>query len=396
MVPCSYDRNTVDLQLIGEELDVGLTLPCSNECAKSISETTTPPLMTSAIVLPSNDTIHDVMLRFQRRTALTLGTEATKHVYAEVVPRLAMRHEHLLHAIHATTFLHDRSLAGSPHSTLIESYHLSRAASLFNQKLSRKIPHEDRDALWATAVYLCAMAVFKLDTSNPEEAWPLRTPHPTDLEWLNMQAGLRVVWDIALVNRIDSMFGYIETNSKANCVYPDLPRSGVDGIPRALVDLCGLTPQSTGSNNPYHAAVRYLSRLLPVEGSSANILSFMVFAGGMTKDFKWLLWQKEPRALLILAVWYSKLFHSTWWMCPRARIECQAIWRYLDRRDDGDRAFVQILRIVGVACAHMDAQAALALLDEPGDFSQPTKLSKKQSSVPNAPTSKKIDLFWVT
>jgi len=396
MVPCSYDRDAEDLQLIGEEVNIGLSLPCTTPCAKPLPGPTAPSLMSNATVSLSNGTTHDFILRFQRRTALTLGTEATKHVYAEAVPRLAMRHEHLLHAVLAITLLHDRSLAENSYSTSAESYHLGRAASLFNQKLSSEISHADRDALWATAVYMCAMAVFKLDTCDPEEAWPLRAPHPTDLEWLNMQAGLRVVWNLAQITRSDSVFGYPGTNAKGNCVYPDLPRPGIDGIPQALVDLCGLTSESTICNNPYHAAVRYLSPMLSLQGSSTNVLSFMVFAGGMTKEFRKLFHEKEPRALLILAVWYSKLFHSTWWMSLRAKIECQAICRYLNDRNTRDQAFVQILKIVRVGCANMDAQAALALLDKPGEVCRPMRGSRKQGSIPDGPTSKKMDLFWIT
>ncbi|KAK5953433.1 hypothetical protein OHC33_005377 [Knufia fluminis] len=336
-----------------------------------------------------------VIVRFQRRTALTLGTEHTRHVYAEVVPKLAMQHKYLLHAVLATTILHDRALAGLSQSTTTESYHVSHAASLFNQKLSSTIADEDRDALWATAVYLCAMAVFNVDISDPENAWPLRPSHPTDLEWLNMQAGLRVIWNVAQINRTGGLFAHVESESKPNCVYPELPKAGITGISQILVDLCDTTQGSTTSNDPYHTAVGYLSWLLPMKGDPANILTFMVFAGGMTKDFRRLLHEKDSRALLILAIWYSKLFHSSWWVSPRARLECDAICRYLTRLDTRHQAFQIVLNVVRMACERRDSQAAAILLEEPRIISGFVKQERRQDLLPDRPTSKQVDMFWM-
>ena len=393
MVLCSYSSIVEDPQLTGEGLNVNLSLPSAGYHDIQNLRISAPSLTSNALL--SSDTNHDVILRFQRRTALTLGTEHTKHVFAEVVPRLALQHKHLLHTVLATTLLHDRALSGLPQSTTLVPYHLSRAASLFNQKLSDTIAHQDRDALWATAVYLCAMAVFSVDTSDPWEAWPLKSSHPTDLEWLNMQAGLRVIWRLAQVDHGDSMFGHIEGYSKNNCVYPNLPESGIDGIPQALVELCGLTNHSTAFNSPYHATVRHLSRLIRLKGSPANVLSFMVLAGGITKEFRELLHQKDPRALLILAIWYSKLFHSTWWMARRARVECQAICLYLDGLDTNFPAFDRVLGIVRMACACWRTEAVLALFATSDDISTPRLQNRAQCSIPEAPTSKIIDFDWV-
>lgn len=396
MVPCSYERGAEDLKLVREHINVDLGFPRKACSSSRLTIPAKQPLRYTSAELLTNDPNHEVILRFQRRTVLTLGTEQTSYVHAQVIPRLAMQHEYLLHAVLAITTLHDRALAGTSRSTTAESYHLSYAASLFNQKLSRTIADEDRDALWVTAVYLCVMAVFNIDTYDPDDAWPLRPYHPTDLDWLKMQAGLRVIWNLAQVDRGDGMVAYVERSSKSNCVYPDHPKSGIVGMPQTLVDLCGLTNESEASNNPYHTAARHLSYLLPIEGSPANLLVFMVFAGGITKDFKTLLGEKDPRALLILAVWYSKLFHTSWWMARRARIECRAICRYLGRLTVRNQAFEEVLEVVRIACVRFDSQATLTLLGEPGAFSQLIQRNRKQSLIPNAPTSKKVDMFWMS
>ena len=394
MVSCSYHCDAKDLPLVEEISRINRGFLCHTGSSINCQTSPLPALELGASALLSANPIHGVMNRFQHRTAMTFGTASTKHMYTEIVPRLALQHEHLLHAVLATTILHDRALAGSLRPTTTECFHLSRSASLLGQKLSSTIKNEDRDALWATAVYLCAMAIFNVNTSDPEEAWPLRLSHPMDFEWLNMQAGLKVIWNLAQVNRGDGMLATNENGLEANCVYPDPPKSGIAEVPQVLVDLCNLTQESEFSQSPYKVAIQHLSVLLPIEGSPHNILSFMVFAGGMTKEFRELLHEKDHRALLILAVWYSKLFHSAWWMSPRARIECQAICRYLDRLNIRGRAFKVVLQIVKIACLHLDSHAALRLLEQSTTIMRSTRRASVNSTIPDAPTSKSIDIFW--
>lgn len=337
MTPCSY--TTANLSNTSEQVLGSISQsPC----------TAVPELLSPLAVCPSSDWQHEIIFRFCNRTVLTMGSPTTIAKYAEVVPRLAIQHEHLLHVIIATTLLHDRALSGSE-STASESYHLSHAAAKFKEKLSIQITDADKDALWATGVYMCVTSVFNIGTSNVEEAWPLRT-HVDDLKWLNLQAGLRVIWSLANFQRPHGVFADLVDCPDENCVFPRLPEPGVVGLPPVLIDLCGLDDRSDGSNNPYHTAVRHLCWLLPFKCSSSNMLSFMVFAGGMTSAYKSLLQQRDPRALLLMAIWYSRLFTASWWMAPRANIECRAIYRYLDRLHICNCSFQRVLSLIGRAC----------------------------------------------
>lgn len=338
MTTCNYDA-VANLSSTGERV-IG-----SIQQSSYRSSATSPVPLTISL---SSDWQHETIFRFRNRTVLSMGSPRTAAQYAEVVPRLAMEHDHLLHVIVAITLLHDRALSGS-RSTSIESYHLGRAAAKFNQKLSSTITNGDKDALWATAVYMCTTSVFTIEATNPEEAWPLKSS-PDDLKWLNLQAGLRVIWSIAEIERPDGAFAYVGECVDENCVFPRLPEPGIIGLPPLLVELCELNEYSDGLNSPYHTAVRCISWLLPIKCTSSNVLAFMTFAGGMTKWYRELLQQRDPRALLLMAIWYSRLIKSSWWMIPRATIECQAIYRYLARLHIQEPVFQKVLGLLGRAC----------------------------------------------
>src|SRR5438874_2536460 len=113
-----------------------------------------------------------------------------------------------MHIVQTITAIHDRYLSATPNArpTIAEAYHWSRAAALFNQKLSTPIQPRERDALWATAALLGVIAFALVEASTPEEAWPLKRPAPSDLEWLRMSCGKKVVLNVAQPLRPDSVF----------------------------------------------------------------------------------------------------------------------------------------------------------------------------------------------
>lgn len=337
MTPCNY--TAADLSSTGERV----LSDFSHVSPRSVT-TLHGPLT----IHPSHDWQHEILFRFCNRTVLTMGSPNTITTYAEVVPRLAIQHDHLLHIIVATTLLHDRALGVSP-STVNESYHLGYAAAMFNQKLSNEIPDTDKDAIWVTAVYMVVTSMFNIPSLDIEQSWPITT-HPDDLKWLNLQAGLRVVWSLTDLHRPNGKFAEVGEYPDEDCVFPRLPAPGITGLPPLLVDLCGLTELSNATNDPYHTASRHLSWLLPKRCTPDNILSFMIFAGGMTPAFKDLLHDRDPRALLLMGIWYSRVFDVIWWIAPRAQVEGQAIYRYLDRLQVKDGSFQQVLGMLGRAC----------------------------------------------
>lgn len=377
MVPCQYSAIVNDFPNTREAVyptDIQRVIASSPPYSKIVQFTQEPSI----------DQNHEYIVRFKQRTAFTFGTATTVQLYAETVPRLALQHEFLLHAIIATTMFHEQALIGLDRRTSATAYHLTQSAALFNQKLSQHQREVEGDALWATAVYLCAISVFDISSSNPEQNWPIRAAHPTDLEWLNMQAGLKVIWNMANMDR-SCVFGQAETQGSTNCVNPGKSEPGIDGIPDLLVRMCQLHPHSTAENNPYHTAVRRLTTLLSIDGTSDNVLMFMVFAGGMEKAFQKLLFNKDPVALILLAVWYSKLFHTVWWMAPRARVECRSICCYLLGLKPINRSFSRTLETVHRAVERRDSSLPAAFLLKAQHLRcQPAR---------NRPNSIKVDMF---
>ena len=384
LVACRYEGSAVNLQTFGENVIIDFSSTISGGEFDFYSANS--PLSS---VLPSNNPNDAVILRFRDRTAWTVGTPDTVKLYAEAVPRLAVQYDFLLHAVLAFTFLHDRSLAGSALPAPSESHHMSQSAALLNRRLSSRILDDERDALWATAAYLCAMSVFTVNTTDPYEAWPLTESNSDSLKWLKLQAGLRVMWQVANLDRDEGVFGHLERKGKVNCVYPAPPEPGINGLPRLFAKLCDLSSSSNADHSPYHTALRHLTWLLSMEGTPENVLSFMVFIGGMTSSFRTLLHDKDPRALLLMAVWYSKLYHSAWWMAARARVECQAIIIYLGRLRIYDLAFNTVLAVVREASTSLKSETANCLLHAEAQHSE------SQLQIPDGPKSRKSDLSWL-
>lgn len=348
----------------------------------------------SPILILQRDSRHEFIHRFQHRTALSLGSADTAKFYAAGIPQLAMEHPYLMHTISALTLLHDRALSGSPHTTTVEAYHLGTAAALFNERLSLINLKQNRDAVWSTAVYLCTASIFNVEARDPQHTWPLAKPSVHDLEWLKFQNGLRTLW--ALASSMEDSVGVftnLDRQVEINCVQPATPGMGIEGIPQKLVRLYNLDQSSTSENSPYHGAVRYLSDLLHVEGSQTNILKFMVFAGGVTQRFRTLLQQKDPRALLLLGLWYCKLLRSSWWMIPRANVECHGICIYLKRLEIKEEDFLTVLNTLCEAFFASDFDLVTALAQD--DERPPTFRPNMSGPVPDEPTSVSVDMFWM-
>ncbi|KAL1963363.1 hypothetical protein VTN77DRAFT_8379 [Rasamsonia byssochlamydoides] len=300
----------------------------------------------------------DRLKRWHTRTVFTIGTPDTSLIYQLEISRLVCLHPYLMHAVLAMTAMHDRflqspKLPSFAHSTAIECYHHSSAAALFNAKLSSQIEPSDRNALWATAVLLSSMATFSVESSDPEELWPLAPPSPSQLEWLNMNQGLRVAWDIAEPISPGGLFHDLARNPHYSYFQSKMtsePQPGIDGIPDTFINLCDLTPLSNAHNNSYHASVRMLSALLDVECTPFTMVRFLSFLALMQPRFKALLKNKDARAMLLLAYWYAKVCESQWWIKTRAVLECTAICVYLERYHSDDPRVMQMLEFPKARC----------------------------------------------
>lgn len=379
---CSYDGHSADLKAFDEQI-------CDRGVIISLDHVSHLPLHQTPILRTHVD--DEVMYRFKNRTLYTFGAPDTVEFYVNTIPRLAVEYDYLRHTVYATTLMHDRVLSASSRPSAMEAYYVSQAAKVFNQKLSTLGFYSDEKvALWATAAYMCGISAALVGSTSSAEAWPLNETKYSNLDWLNMQKGLRTVWNLTRVDIHSTALAAIEKNTKFNCARPDVPDPGVEGVPLLLRTLYDLDANSTPKNHPYHAAVRYLTTLLPLKSTAANTLKFMIFAGGMTSDFQVLLQQKVPLALLLMGLWYTKLLKTNWFISTRACVECRSIYQYLEQQRIQNRCFKKVMGILQEACLNPDFDVADRLLQD-----VPVDQEEGQAHQLEGPTSFKVSIFWV-
>lgn len=257
-----------------------------------------------------------------------------------------------MHAVMTMTAKHDRFLSASPNSeeTTIETYHSYQAAALFNRKLSVPIQPSDCDAIWATAGLLGFIAISSIEASSPEEAWPLGPSRPSDLQWLRFNTGKKAVWRIADPLRPESVFHGLLEGCEQNLQASGAMKPGIEGFSSQLATLCGLDGLSNPGKNSYYAAVRRLITLLTIDCNHSSSLKFLFFISDMQTDFICLLERKDPRALLLLVVWYAKVCHYQWWIARRAMLECRAICIYLEKYYASETAIQELLYFPKMRC----------------------------------------------
>jgi hypothetical protein len=296
--------------------------------------------------------------RFRNRTVLSMGTPTTAEIFQNVSYSMAFEHPYLMHVVQTLTATHDRFLAApSPHTShrsITESYHLSRAASLFNKKLFRPINDADRDALWATAALMGIVALSSIEASTPYEAWPLTPYSDTDLDWLRMSESKAAVWNLTKPDRPDSVFHelsshYIKAFMEAEKCEPDFSL-----LPQQFLDLCEIDAFSTASNNPYYAMLVNLVTITCADNRNAKMQAFLGSLSHMQSGYKELMKSRDPRALLLVAWWYAKVHKLTWWLELRARLECQAICIYLGKYHADDLLIRELLEFPRMECGLVD------------------------------------------
>ncbi|KAH6665563.1 hypothetical protein B0J14DRAFT_233912 [Halenospora varia] len=291
----------------------------------------------------------DRLHRFYTRTVITIGINPSQNIFQEVTLALAPTHPYLLHIIQSVTAAHDRVLYSKQNTprTTTEIYHLSRTASLLNTALSKPLSYHDRDAIWATAALLGLVAFSWVEATDPEESWPLRPSRADDLDWITMSEQKATVYRLTDPTRTDSMF---YAASGAYKVLQQAPKPGIRDVPAEWVELFELHEGSNEENNLYYRAVKLLSSLLDVECGQANVVRFLPFVGHIQAEFKALITEKDPRALLLMAFWYAKLCNSVWFLERRAMLECRATCLYLERYHKREWAIQELLKFPKSIC----------------------------------------------
>lgn len=299
----------------------------------------------------------DLFDRFRCRTLYSLGSSEVVEIYNSYIldasfsvssatlrclqspsAHIDIQCPFLMHGMLAVTAVHDRYLGvTSPtRRSIQESYHWSQCTVEFNKFIRQPIQERHKDPIWATAGITAVLTFASINSSPSEETWPLGAPDSSDLEWLRWGAAKMTLWQLVDPQRPNSVFrSMAETLASMR---RRLPTAGTDGVWAELRDLCGLTDSSNQENSPYFSAAHSLSRLLDMPPDEPPQGRVMTVLGHMHRQFGTCLEKKDPVALLMLCLWYTRAREAYWWIDLRARQELPAICAYLQRYHKDDRA----------------------------------------------------------
>lgn len=135
---------------------------------------------------------------------------------------------------------------------------------------------EVKDALWGTSALLGAGTFATIEATSAEEAWPLKRPGLSDLDWLKMSEGKNAVYRLAEPTREDSAFGaVIEAELRKRQPIPHKPM-GLE-VDRFLLYCAAFNKNGDtgGQVGPYQKAASIMERIVPIECSHKTVLWFL-------------------------------------------------------------------------------------------------------------------------
>jgi hypothetical protein len=270
----------------------------------------------------------EALSRFQNRTVFTIGTTSSQQVYQKVVPALAREHPFVMHLVVTLTLMHDRFLTDvrlekCSTQTESEAYHWYQGTVIFNKKLREiysPMTSSEADAMWAGALSLGCIAFYCVEGDLPQDVWPLKPAGPLDLDWLKISDGKKEVWRVANPLRADSCFAPLAAEqTRLLAPNPDPPE-----LPEGFKELWDFPL--------YEKPAALVGQLMHIKCDRSTVLLFLGMISRMEPQFLIALTQRDPKAMLLLSVWYAKLCpYRSWWTMRRAVLESQAICVYLEQ-----------------------------------------------------------------
>jgi hypothetical protein len=174
--------------------------------------------------------------------------------------------------------------------------------------------------MWGGAVALGCSSFFMVEGDQPEAVWPLKPSGSLDLDWLKLSDGKKEIWRVADPLRPESCFASLALE-QVHMLHPHIEEPD---LPEGFRELWG--------DEPYRHAACTLGPLMPIECTRRTILHFLAFIASARGGFMDALVQRDPKAMLLLGVWYAKMCaYRQWWTMKRSVLESQAIVLYLEK-----------------------------------------------------------------
>lgn len=231
--------------------------------------------------------------------------------------------------------MHDRSMSSPPGTdpSAAEALHYYHSTALLHNKVSGKGDPSEYGPIVLASIMLGYVTFCNVEAKRPEEAWPLKPPSPSDLQWLKMSDGkkdLRRTMQDPIQD--DALLWKLGNGPVKEPLGLSLTVDELQNVPPQFIKLYGLDAASGPETDPYHAGASIFAWTLNLDSYLSTILNWLSFTVHMHPEYRRLLERKDPRALLLLACWYAKIRqYRHWWMWRRADLECQAICLYLER-----------------------------------------------------------------
>jgi hypothetical protein len=187
------------------------------------------------------------------------------------------------------------------------------------------------------------IAFASIEGSSPYEAWPLNEAINTEPEWLKMCIGKTTLWPLVQPDRPDSIFRPMYSGKSTWIKFPSSTASAIEQMQPAFIELFELD-EFTMDSDPYLFPAICISTILDMDCTELMASVFYSFSNYIQNDFAMLVRNKDARALLLMAYWYSKICTGQWWMRRRALLEGQATCLYLVRYHAEDRTIQDLLR----------------------------------------------------
>ncbi|KAI7091730.1 hypothetical protein KC356_g441 [Hortaea werneckii] len=331
-VTCNYLLHVPDLQPVSA--DTRWQIKDQARCQLPIALETPVYTADGLDTFYMNPRHQEYVFRYLRRGPPLISNDANTKKLNLGLLELCFVSPSLMHASLALALAYDRyrNGAATSNSKSEEYYHWTRSAVLLKKRLNQPIDTKDKDPIWGTAATLALLSFSFTDTDLPSHSWPVQPPNVSTfdpLDWMRMDNAKMSLWHVVDPLRSESIFSIMK-DTYAQLASP-LPKSGAKGIPGPLASLCDLKELSTAGNNPYFSAAHALSQLLEIEDSKVTVGHTQRFTKCIRGAYESLLRARDPVALLLLYLWYSKAGRSIWWIESRARVERPAIRLYLQR-----------------------------------------------------------------